>query len=176
MGPCRSYLAIAFPGLFIFRTARSSVSVLPLRILLQHLREHRRQGSAAARSIAARQYPWETPFHVGFFGALFSPEKSVFLFDPLLVAGDSACCRGVETVRARDQSLYRDGICAGAGLHQLLRALHGLERRLRLGRPLRLDQCPVRRAARRAITAAISRRPGQDCVDGWSRPFVRSAP
>ena len=31
------------------------------------------------------KYPWETPFHVGFFGALFSPEKSVFLFDPLIV-------------------------------------------------------------------------------------------
>jgi hypothetical protein len=32
-----------------------------------------------------KSYPFETPFHVGFFGALFSPEKSIFLFDPLLV-------------------------------------------------------------------------------------------
>ena len=30
-------------------------------------------------------YPWETPFHVGFFGALLSREKSIFLFDPLIV-------------------------------------------------------------------------------------------
>ncbi len=30
-------------------------------------------------------YPFETPFHVGFLGALFKPEKSIFLFDPLLV-------------------------------------------------------------------------------------------
>ncbi|MGC2401453.1 MAG: hypothetical protein WA510_16780, partial [Acidobacteriaceae bacterium] len=30
-------------------------------------------------------YPFETPWHVGFFGALFKPEKSIFLFDPLLV-------------------------------------------------------------------------------------------
>ncbi|HVJ07361.1 MAG TPA: hypothetical protein VM554_03190 [Acidisarcina sp.] len=30
-------------------------------------------------------YPFETPLHVGLFGALFSPEKSIFLFDPLLV-------------------------------------------------------------------------------------------
>jgi len=30
-------------------------------------------------------YPFETPFHVGFFGALFQPEKSIFLFDPLLI-------------------------------------------------------------------------------------------
>jgi len=30
-------------------------------------------------------YPFETLFHVGFFGALFTPEKSIFLFDPLLI-------------------------------------------------------------------------------------------
>ena len=30
-------------------------------------------------------FPWSTPFHVGVLGALFAPEKSVFLFDPLLV-------------------------------------------------------------------------------------------
>src|SRR5205814_4959112 len=30
-------------------------------------------------------YPWETPFHVGFLGALISPEKSIFLFDPLII-------------------------------------------------------------------------------------------
>jgi hypothetical protein len=29
-------------------------------------------------------FPWNNPFHEGFFGALFKPEKSVFLFDPLL--------------------------------------------------------------------------------------------
>ena len=31
------------------------------------------------------KYPWETPFHVGFLGPLFSPEKSIFLFDPLIL-------------------------------------------------------------------------------------------
>jgi hypothetical protein len=30
-------------------------------------------------------FPWSTPFHEGFLGALFKPEKSIFLFDPLLV-------------------------------------------------------------------------------------------
>ncbi|MFZ0478001.1 MAG: hypothetical protein WAL71_02540 [Terriglobales bacterium] len=30
-------------------------------------------------------FPWSTPFHVGALGALFKPEKSIFLFDPLLV-------------------------------------------------------------------------------------------
>lgn len=30
-------------------------------------------------------YPFETPFRVGFLGPLITPEKSVFLFDPLLL-------------------------------------------------------------------------------------------
>jgi hypothetical protein len=29
-------------------------------------------------------FPWNTPFHEGVLGALFKPEKSIFLFDPLL--------------------------------------------------------------------------------------------
>jgi hypothetical protein len=30
-------------------------------------------------------FPWSTPFHEGVLGALFKPEKSIFLFDPMLV-------------------------------------------------------------------------------------------
>jgi hypothetical protein len=30
-------------------------------------------------------YPWTTPFHKGLMGALFAPEKSIFLFDPLII-------------------------------------------------------------------------------------------
>ena len=30
-------------------------------------------------------YPFENPFRVGFLGALFAPEKSIFLFDPLVI-------------------------------------------------------------------------------------------
>jgi hypothetical protein len=30
-------------------------------------------------------FPWSTPFLEGFFGPLFKPEKSIFLFDPLLL-------------------------------------------------------------------------------------------
>jgi hypothetical protein len=30
-------------------------------------------------------FPWTTPFHSGFFGPLLQPEKSIFLFDPLLI-------------------------------------------------------------------------------------------
>jgi hypothetical protein len=30
-------------------------------------------------------FPWSTPFHEGVLGALFKPEKSIFLFDPVFV-------------------------------------------------------------------------------------------
>ena len=30
-------------------------------------------------------FPWSTPFHTGVLGALFQPEKSIFLFDPMLL-------------------------------------------------------------------------------------------
>jgi hypothetical protein len=42
--------------------------------------EHRLQDPTLPKN-----YPWETPFHVGFLGPLISPEKSIFLFDPLIV-------------------------------------------------------------------------------------------
>jgi hypothetical protein len=42
--------------------------------------EHRLQDPALPAN-----YPWETPFHIGFLGPLISPEKSIFLFDPLIV-------------------------------------------------------------------------------------------
>jgi hypothetical protein len=33
----------------------------------------------------AANFPWTNPFHKGFLDPLFQPEKSIFLFDPLLV-------------------------------------------------------------------------------------------
>ncbi len=82
---CRSYIAVALPVYLFFS-------------LLDRLYQYYRFGSffntyvsVVAREARMRDpnlpvgYPWETPFHVGFFGALFSPEKSIFLFDPLLV-------------------------------------------------------------------------------------------
>jgi len=44
-----------------------------------------------AREMRARDpalpasFPWSTPWHEGILGPLFQPEKSVFLFDPLLI-------------------------------------------------------------------------------------------
>ena len=82
---CRAYMATALPVYVVFG-------------LLDRLYQFYRYGSFfnTYMSIVAREtmqrdptlpanYPFETPFHVGFFGALFTPEKSIFLFDPLLI-------------------------------------------------------------------------------------------
>src|SRR5271167_2258052 len=50
-------------------------------------------------------YPWETPFQVGFFGALFKPEKSIFLFDPLLLLTILLCALTWKHLR-RDVKAY----------------------------------------------------------------------
>ncbi len=82
---CRAYAALAFPVYLLFG-------------FLDRLYQFYRFGSffntyvgLVAQEAKLRDpslpasYPFETPFHVRFFGALFVPEKAVFLFDPLLV-------------------------------------------------------------------------------------------
>jgi hypothetical protein len=82
---CRTYLSNAFPVYLFF-------------ILLDRVYQFYRFGSffntyitVVGREYRQRNpslppnYPWETPFHTGFFGALFAPEKSIFLFDPLFL-------------------------------------------------------------------------------------------
>jgi hypothetical protein len=80
------------------RYARVALPVYAVFVLLDRLYQYQRFGSFFTTYIGefAREqkmlnpalpatYPFETPFHVGFFGALFAPEKSIFLFDPLLL-------------------------------------------------------------------------------------------
>jgi len=81
----RAYSAIAFPiyGMFflidrIYQYWRfGSFTNTYVTVFAQ-------QERAMNPSLPAN-YPFETPFHVGFLGALFAPEKSIFLFDPLLI-------------------------------------------------------------------------------------------
>jgi hypothetical protein len=82
---CRTYIAVTAPVYLLFGA-------------IDRLYQYYRFGSffntyvsVVAREARLRDpalaagYPWETPFHVGFLGALFAPEKSIFLFDPLLL-------------------------------------------------------------------------------------------
>jgi hypothetical protein len=81
---CRAFAAVALPVYAVFGLMdrlyqfyrfgsffNTYVSVVAHETLLRH-------------PDWPKTYPFETPFHVGFFGALFTPEKSIFLFDPLL--------------------------------------------------------------------------------------------
>jgi hypothetical protein len=82
---CTTYVATAVPIYLSF-------------VFLDRLYQYVRFGSffntylaVAAREQREREpslppgFPFNTPFHTGFFGPLFAPEKSIFLFDPLLL-------------------------------------------------------------------------------------------
>ena len=82
---CREYAAVAIPVFCFFG-------------FLDRLYQFYRFGSwtntyagLVAKETIARDptlpgnWPWTTPWHEGFLGALFTPEKSIFLFDPLIV-------------------------------------------------------------------------------------------
>jgi len=82
---CRAFAAVALPVTLFFG-------------LLDRLYQFYRFGSwfttylgLAAQEAKLRDpslpanFPFEKPFHEGFLGALFAPEKSIFLFDPLLL-------------------------------------------------------------------------------------------
>jgi hypothetical protein len=81
-----------------FEYVKTAAPVYAVFLLLDRLYQFHRFGSFFNTYVAVfgeqqkamhpelpPNYPFEIPFHVGFFGALFTPEKSIFLFDPLLV-------------------------------------------------------------------------------------------
>ncbi len=82
---CRSYLATALPVYLFFGLLDrlyqfyrfGSFFNTYITIFAQEAR--RRDPTLPAK------YPFETPFHIGFFGPFWVPEKSIFLFDPLII-------------------------------------------------------------------------------------------
>ena len=82
----------------LFTYVKTAAPVYLVFVLIDRLYQHHRFGSFFNTYMTVygqeyrrmypdlpAKYPWEVPFHVGFFGALFKPEKSIFLFDPLLL-------------------------------------------------------------------------------------------
>jgi len=76
---------------------RTALPVYAFFLLLDRLYQYHRFGnlfSTYVRAVAEEHhrlypslpasYPFETPFRVGFWGPLITPEKSIFLFEPLL--------------------------------------------------------------------------------------------
>ena len=85
-----------FPKLRMY--ARGAAPCYALGLLVDRIYQYVRFGSfwntymsvfaAEQRKLnpaTSPDFPWTTPLHVGLLGALISPEKSIFLFDPLLI-------------------------------------------------------------------------------------------
>ncbi len=82
---CRAYLATALPVYLAFGLIDRAYQFYRFGSFFgTYVSVFAREARQRDPSLPAN-YPFETPFHVGFFGALFAPEKSIFLFDPLLI-------------------------------------------------------------------------------------------
>ena len=168
---CKAYIATALPVYLFFglldrlyqfyRFGFGSVFVTYITIIG---RETRMRNPSLPPN-----YPFETPWHVGFFGALFTPEKSIFLFDPLTRAHDSSVRRRLEAIQPGCESVRRDELSAATGVHEFLRPLYGVERRLRLGRPLRFNHRRAGSRCSRFRCCCVIARAGQSrCGSlGW---------
>jgi hypothetical protein len=80
-----SYCKVAVPVYAFFAIAERLYSYYRFGSLTQtYLPIFAREQRAQDPSLPAN-FPWSTPLHEGVVGALFKPEKSIFLFDPLIV-------------------------------------------------------------------------------------------
>jgi hypothetical protein len=80
-----SYCKIAVPVYFSFALIERLYSFYRFGSLTQtYIPIFARESRLQDPTLPAN-FPWSTPFHEGVLGALFKPEKSIFLFDPLLV-------------------------------------------------------------------------------------------
>ena len=144
-----------------------ALPVLPLRLILQHLRQRRGTRSAPAKSIPAAYLSFRDAVSrrllrcVVCAGEIHLPLRSVA--DP----DDRTRRRRLEAVQPGGQGLRHSGMSAAAGLHQLLCPLHGVERRFRLGRSLCLDYGRAGGAAGGSAAAALSRERWRFGLDRW---------
>src|SRR5215471_4879779 len=80
-----SYCRIAVPIYLVFALIERLYSFYRFGSLTQTYLPIFARESRAHDPTLPINFPWSTPFHEGVLGALFKPEKSIFLFDPLLV-------------------------------------------------------------------------------------------
>ena len=80
-----SYCKVAIPIYIFFGIIERLYSYYRFGSLTQtYLPIFARESKAQDPTLPAN-FPWSTPLHEGVLGALFKPEKSIFLFDPLIV-------------------------------------------------------------------------------------------
>jgi hypothetical protein len=80
-----SYCKVAVPIYALFAIVERLYSYYRFGSLTQtYLPIFAREQRAQDPTLPAN-FPWSTPLHEGVLGALFKPEKSIFLFDPLIV-------------------------------------------------------------------------------------------
>jgi len=82
---CRAYLAVAVPVYLFFGFLDRFYQFYRFGSFFNTYMSLTAQESRQRDPSLPLNFPFTTPFHEGFLGALFVPSKSVFLFDPLLI-------------------------------------------------------------------------------------------
>jgi hypothetical protein len=82
---CRAYVAVAVPVYLFFGFLDRLYQFYRFGSFFNTYMSLTAQESRQRDPLLALNFPFTTPFHEGFLGALFVPSKSVFLFDPLLL-------------------------------------------------------------------------------------------
>jgi hypothetical protein len=82
---CRAYLAVVVPVYLFFGFLDRLYQFYRFGSFFNTYMSLTAQESRQRDPSLPLSFPFTTPFHEGFWGALFGPAKSVFLFDPLLV-------------------------------------------------------------------------------------------
>lgn len=79
-----AYVKVALPVYVFFGIIERLYNYYKFETWGTYLPIFAREQRAADPSLPSN-FPWSTPLHEGILGALFKPEKSIFLFDPLLI-------------------------------------------------------------------------------------------
>ena len=83
--PMQAYCKIAVPIYVFFAIVERLYNFYRFGSLTQTYLPIFARESRLQDSTLPANFPWSTPFHEGVLDALFKPEKSIFLFDPVLV-------------------------------------------------------------------------------------------
>jgi hypothetical protein len=84
---CRDYFAVALPVYLFFGFLDRLYQFYRFGSFFNTYMSLTAQETRQRDPSLPANFPFTAPFHEGFLGALFSPAKSVFLFDPLLILG-----------------------------------------------------------------------------------------
>ena len=134
----KTYAATAIPVFCVFGLLDRLYQFYRFGSFYQHLRQRRRQRNARAPPRLAKNLPVRDPLSLRFLRRTLRTRKIHLPLRPAAHPRHPRHHPRLEAIQSRDSRLHHRLRPHAARLHLLLRSLHRMERRRRLGRSLRL--------------------------------------